>query len=265
MLQGITSRRSLLLTAAVAAAGNSLMTAGVAPAQETNISEFVVEKQRSDPRAKSEEIKFDPFAVQALVGQTKASFRPRNKAFADNLAATAKTFVGVNRVNNREKVSNFLELFNLPFEVGSKPLPFCAAGLSYAAALSYLNFWNQKIDESNQLSLLRGALSELDRYHFYPSPSVVDMYFVARGKRRWIDRLASSTPKAGWLVIYDWSKNGDHDHVGIVESVSGANLRTIEFNTTSEDQKNGGAVERRTRKLDETVSGFIRTDISTFV
>lgn len=55
-----------------------------------------------------------------------------------------------------------------------------------------------------------------------------------------------STPQAGDQVIYFW--NGVYAHTGIVESVDGANIITIEGNTSgSGSQANGGAVVRKIR------------------
>jgi hypothetical protein len=238
---------------------------GALRAQEEVLRETVEERQRGDIKLTAEMIQFDPIAVQGLVTQTKATFRTRNPDFPTALLGAAQSLVGINRSSDAAKVSEFLELFNLPFAIDGKPLPFCAAGLSFAAATAYANFWGTQLTDVSRLSVLRGALSEIDRYHFYPTPSVVDMYYVARGKRRWVDRSSGLKPKAGWLVVYDWEKNGGKDHVGIVEEVADNTIHTIEFNTSSKNQGNGGSVAQRERKSDATVSGYIRTDIKTFV
>ncbi len=59
-----------------------------------------------------------------------------------------------------------------------------------------------------------------------------------------------NTPEPGAIVFYSWS--GDHsvdaiDHVGIVESVDGRTLHTIEGNT------DGGQLERRVRSTTQVV------------
>jgi hypothetical protein len=59
-----------------------------------------------------------------------------------------------------------------------------------------------------------------------------------------------TTPEPGAIVFFSWS--GDHstdaiDHVGLVESVSGSTLHTIEGNT------DGGVLERRTRDVSDVV------------
>ncbi|MEV5573824.1 CHAP domain-containing protein [Spirillospora sp. NPDC052269] len=61
------------------------------------------------------------------------------------------------------------------------------------------------------------------------------------------------TPEAGALVFYDWSRSGDVDqidHVGLVESVDGDCLHTIEGNT------DGGQLIRHTRCDDGVVVGY---------
>src|ERR1051325_5597871 len=59
-----------------------------------------------------------------------------------------------------------------------------------------------------------------------------------------------TSPEPGAIVFFSWS--GDHsvdaiDHVGLVESVSGSTLHTIEGNT------DGGVLERRTRDISNVV------------
>ncbi|MEV4258257.1 CHAP domain-containing protein [Spirillospora sp. NPDC049652] len=61
------------------------------------------------------------------------------------------------------------------------------------------------------------------------------------------------TPEAGALVFFDWSGSGDLDqidHVGLVESVDGDCLHTIEGNT------DGGQLIRHTRCDDGKVVGY---------
>lgn len=58
----------------------------------------------------------------------------------------------------------------------------------------------------------------------------------------------SVTPKAGWILFYDWADNGvgdnkgDADHVGIVEKVEGNTITIIEGNYSN-------SVKRRTLKV----------------
>jgi len=68
------------------------------------------------------------------------------------------------------------------------------------------------------------------------------------------------SPKVGDIVFFDWSggRDGVADHVGIVEKVnSDGSITTIEGNTSSSSNSNGGEVQRRHRTLN-VVQGFGR-------
>jgi hypothetical protein len=64
--------------------------------------------------------------------------------------------------------------------------------------------------------------------------------------------------RRGDVVVFDWDDNGSTDHMGIVESVSsdGKALSTIEGNTGSISDSNGGEVMRRTRNVKYVVGAF---------
>lgn len=67
-------------------------------------------------------------------------------------------------------------------------------------------------------------------------------------------------PAPGDLVIFDWpNTNAKTDHIGIVESVRGSELVTIEGNTGigGKNESNGGKVMRRNRNM-KYVVGIIR-------
>lgn len=58
-----------------------------------------------------------------------------------------------------------------------------------------------------------------------------------------------SNPHAGDLVFFNFDKNtADAEHIGIVESVNGGIIITIEGNTGTTNDANGGAVMRRERR-----------------
>ena len=64
--------------------------------------------------------------------------------------------------------------------------------------------------------------------------------------------------KPGDIVMFDFTgKRSRTEHVGIVEAVQGDTLTTIEGNTGTGNDANGGAVMRRTRKL-SLVTGACR-------
>lgn len=64
------------------------------------------------------------------------------------------------------------------------------------------------------------------------------------------DDYSSKNAEPGDVVLFDWQRDGEDDHVGIVEENTGSYLVTIEGNTSSGSsgsQGNGGKVARRTR------------------
>jgi hypothetical protein len=217
------------------------------------------EQQTGDLAMPFEEIEIDPKEVYKLsAGGTRAAFEPRAANFPDLLATTALQFDKQSRQNARQLISEMLELFNLPFEdpKTGKPLPYCASGISYIAALTYLN----ARQVSKRLSAMRTLLPDLDHYHFFPSPSVWDMYYVAMGKRRWIP-VKQMTPKKGWLVIYDFGKGADH--VGLVLDATDKEIHTFECNTSgvvNGSQFNGGLITTKSRSY-QSVKGYVRTDL----
>lgn len=78
------------------------------------------------------------------------------------------------------------------------------------------------------------------------------------GKQQGLFHPYTETPQPGDIVLFDFS--GAHktrQHVGIVKSVSGSVLTTIEGNTSVTSNDNGGAVMRRTRYASQVV-GYIR-------
>lgn len=76
-----------------------------------------------------------------------------------------------------------------------------------------------------------------------------------RNAKQWV----TSGFKPGDIVMFDWSgKRSKTEHVGIVERVEpDGSLITIEGNTSTGNNSNGGAVMRRTRSL-KYVTGACR-------
>lgn len=64
-------------------------------------------------------------------------------------------------------------------------------------------------------------------------------------------------PRAGDIVIFDFPGGAATDHTGIFEAANGDTVTTIDGNTGTADEANGGAVMRRTRGRD-TVAAYIR-------
>jgi hypothetical protein len=72
------------------------------------------------------------------------------------------------------------------------------------------------------------------------------------------DRWGSVGYERGDVVIFDWERNGRMDHTRIVEAVfaDGKTLTTIEGNTSTDNDSNGGAVMRRERNVKYVVDAF---------
>lgn len=100
-----------------------------------------------------------------------------------------------------------------------------------------------------------GALSITGQYAYCPS-----WVNYAKQQGRWLDR--SAKPQPGDIVFFSNGKRACH--VGIVEVRNGTeSVTTIEGNTSTTSNDNGGAVMRRTRKYGKVgsswyIMGFFR-------
>lgn len=85
-------------------------------------------------------------------------------------------------------------------------------------------------------------------------------YVVADARAGHNGLTVTSTPKPGDLVCFDWQRDGEYDHIGIVLSAPDAqgNLQTIEGNTSTSDNSNGGQVMQRTRNKNQQGTVFVR-------
>lgn len=71
--------------------------------------------------------------------------------------------------------------------------------------------------------------------------------------------LWRTSPKPGYLVLYDWGGDGVSDHIGIVEKViDSKHIQAVEGNTAVGNDSNGGEVMRRKRET-KYVRGYIDT------
>lgn len=69
-------------------------------------------------------------------------------------------------------------------------------------------------------------------------------------------QLVTGGYKAGDVLLFNFSGGRSPTHTGILESVSGSTLTTIEGNTSTANDTNGGAVMRRTRKTSSVVAAW---------
>lgn len=84
------------------------------------------------------------------------------------------------------------------------------------------------------------------------APAWVESWVALGRKRGWVVRR----PLKGDVVCFDWGGDGHRDHIGIVTRTLALRFRnrvfvgwieTIEGNTSSNNQSNGGQVQRRRR------------------
>jgi hypothetical protein len=227
------------------------------------------ESQKGDPDAPYEILRYDPESIAALARREdgRAVFQPWDKDLPAKLITTAEQFLGSSRDTTPEQITEFLALFGVPFKTEKGPVPYCAAGLSYCAlsAFKLPSKANEPIPTKPQLMFqLKQIMPDLSHYYFYPTVSCLDMYHIAAGLRRWIGHKSEpkTIPRAGWVVLFDWSGRGNPDHCGIVTGATQKVVSTIEFNTSGqagESERDGGTVSRKERSY-KHILGFIKTD-----
>jgi len=224
-------------------------------------SEVITELQSGDPGQRAEHLVFDTAVMKTMLSGNRASLEPRFPDFRERLLKEASSWVGKNRANNKEEISTLLRFFNLPFSNEKGPIPYCAAGISYVAAMVYA----RKAHPTGEITsaTLSNFVAEVERYHFYPTPNVRGIQLVGEAKDNWVPAVNSekklAKPRPGWLVLFNWD---GQNHVGVVENVLKDRLQTIEFNTSPEgvagSQRQGGAIARRNRPYpSKYVRGFM--------
>ena len=117
--------------------------------------------------------------------------------------------------------------------------PWCAIFVTYCF----------EVDAGGSPSFVKGQ-----NYAYCP-----DVVSDARNGRNGLSTSASPIP--GDLVLYDWGFDGTYDHIGIFEGWAQGSTSTftaIEGNTSLSDNSNGGEVMRRTRRVPDQATTFVR-------
>jgi hypothetical protein len=263
-------RRREFIKLVMASSCSETMPLGLGRFPEGNAgARITVEKQRGDPDVPDEQVAYDSEKIQAMVElpASKASFEAWDSTMPLKISSAAMDYLGFCRETSKNQISEFLALFDLPFEDSHGYVAFCAAGLSFCALMTYVEVLNKSYNEQSKLARLQEYMPDLEHYFFYPTVSCVDMYYAAAAKHRWVDRREHPdvVPKKGWVVLYDWSgRAANPDHCGIVTSADAAGLRAIEFNTSGKaggSERNGGTVSEKSRSY-QFVRGFIRPALS---
>jgi hypothetical protein len=84
-------------------------------------------------------------------------------------------------------------------------------------------------------------------------------YIVGDARNALNGLKTTDQPIPGDLVCYDWNWDGTYDHVGIFQNWIDSNaFRTVEGNTSSADNSNGGEVQNPTRYRKSQGTVFVR-------
>jgi len=182
-----------------------------------------------------------------------------SKTFALELLEVCSEYLGIDRSNNLDQVSRFLKLFNLDVRDGKRWMPYCAAGLSFAAAKNLCNLSDIKYDANSALGVFKSVLPTIRNRYFLPSPSCFRIRDHAIKQNKWLVNSAANRKlvKPGYLILFQFDSDTLPDHIGIVKSIDSDSVQTIEFNTGDADNINGGAVARKDRPF-KVIQGFIK-------
>jgi hypothetical protein len=177
-------------------------------------------------------------------------------AYADK--GVSRTYQKKSTDKKGHVVDNFLKLFglNLRYDSGTY-VPFCAAGLSFAACEAYCQINPEVSYNPDKWQSLQSILTDINKYYFKPSPAVRVIKKSAEDRGQWV-KPAGVTPKEGWPVVFSWKKDGTPNHIGLVRHLDGKTLHTVEYNTSSTNDSNGGKVAVRERNID-FVLGYVDT------
>ncbi len=256
------TKRQLLRKLALT--GTALWITGIDRSLLFGAPEIFSEEEQSDPDVQPEKLRFVPAeAEKPLQFKSKGPLKNREE-LAKRILTVSKSYADamVSRATTPGQVDQFLSLFGLHirYENGSY-IPFCAAGLSFAACRAYCDLVpTVSYDPDEPIPVLKSVLTDINRHYFKPSPAVRYIMDDAKTRGTWRSPDNGSA-QPGWLVIFSWRRDGVPNHIGLVDAVSTNELSTVEFNTTvktSGSQSNGGAVARRARQMKYAL-GFVKT------
>lgn len=125
---------------------------------------------------------------------------------------------GVSRWHKQEYVHEFLALCDLPMSMGGKFVPFCAAGLAYAACRAYCDIdpvTTYTNNDKERLDVIKRKLTTIAKHYFYTSAAVRVVRAKARSNGTFVGR--DTNPKNGWLVVFGWNGNQTGNHIALVD------------------------------------------------
>lgn len=131
---------------------------------------------------------------------------------------------------------------------GSNRIPFASVWYGVIGPWCAMGVTRWYVDAGSK-AFVRGS-----RYAYCP--------FIVNDARAGRNNLAvTRDPQPGDLVLFNWDGDWDADHIGLFEAwiagAEGSEFTTVEGNTSTSDDSNGGSVMRRHRKRGQ-VQVFVR-------
>ena len=184
------------------------------------------------------------------------------KDLALRTLAIAKGYVGISRATDKEQISKFLAVFDLPFaDAFGNPTPFCDAGYGYSTLKAYCDQQGVPYTADSAVDVFKRVLPIVRRDYLYLSASCEETRQDAIRRGIWLDAGdLDADPKdilPGWPVLYNWNGGDTAHHIGCVSKDKGDLILDVEMNTSSQSNGNGGAVATRERSYG-SILGFIR-------
>jgi peptidoglycan hydrolase-like protein with peptidoglycan-binding domain len=108
--------------------------------------------------------------------------------------------------------------------------------------------WCDQLSTNPSKSFVKGS-----RYHYVP-------YIVSDARLGRNGLSLTSYPSPGDMVCFDWGRDGEYDHVGLVltKPDGRGTFETVEGNTSTSDNSNGGTVMQRFRNRTGQNTLFVR-------
>jgi hypothetical protein len=263
-------RIALFTSAAIPLRGIAQDTAFSSDLDDILKQDSIIEGQYGDPLQageKFESIKVIPIQQKA-VGDDPVEPKKNAGDLAERMLEISLGFARkdhVSRANTPAQVTEILNLCDFGLKLGSDYVPYCAAGVSYAACRAFCDI--KKAEEyddkySNaRTDKFKSKMTTVYKHYFFPSALVRVIKADAIKRKTWVD--ASVAPKRGWLIVFSWNGGTYGNHIGLVTKTAEKDdkvVETVEYNTTvgvGGSQGNGGAVAERTRKRDKTILGYV--------
>ena len=158
----------------------------------------------------------------------------------DDLLSVAKADVGYNVESDPQRGSKYGRWYQENANPYKSSVDYGANGVAYCVMA--VTYW------LNQANV--GAPG-------FPRAGCESTAMYARMEGR---TVAPNELERGMLVLFDWDRDGEPDHIGIVDArINDRTIKTVEGNTssgTSGSQGDGGWVAQRTRDIDEVFCGI---------